>query len=1065
MSQPPDIERACVRRPGAAGRAGVRPGHLAAVALTASLCAAPVLAERLLIRTYSVDDGLPADQVACLVTDRAGFFWICTNNGLARFDGSRFVTFGTAHGLPDPVINHFLHDSHGHRWVATNGGGVARLEAGTPKSDARVFTSFRVGTTARSMRVNVLFESADGGLFAGTDGGLFRAGAADPQPVFEPVSLGLQGYPDGGLQIWALAVDGAGRLWVGTSGGLVLLRDNAPPLHIAVNPAQSADHIFSILPDTAGRLWLGHDAGLFVWLPPAVIPDVMTRTTLLAQARLCVPGSNADAPAVLPQADGAVCQWVPAGRSNSRIGISGVTTTQDGWIWVMSHASLVAFDGVRFRRFQTGDALPASGTQRIGVDPGGDIWMGAANGAHRILRRGFAQYTSDDGLPSELIQRIQRGTDGHLYVVTANSSLVRLDGDRWTSIQPRLPPLAGVAGRSRYGAALLDHTGAWWIGTGVGLLRYPTVQRLEDMASAVPLAHYTVADGLAGDDVWNIYEDARGDIWIATRVPGEEPLTRWERNTGQFHRYGAADGLPAATAVRTFAEDHRGALWAGLWDGGFARFDGRRFHYVEPGVDAPPGPRYQMVLDRQGWLWAGGREVVFSRDAAAARPHFETFRSTEGETITSRWLTLDGDGWILAATPSGLVRLHGDGRTQQLGTGRPFAGVEQPLHADPDGTLWLAREDHILRYTPVAPTRSAPPPVWIGGVRVAGEPISLPPMGVTSLSNIRLAPGQRQLQIDWFALGFGLDERVRYQFRLDNVDDGWSSPTTELGVVYAGLGPGRYRFQVRALNAANEASAEPATLAFDVTPPFYRRAWFGLLLATSLAALLVAIHRVRLARALELERVRSRIAADLHDEVGASLARVSLMSEATRRMLRSTPDAAETMLEEIGETSRSMVTAVGDVAFCIDPGRGGLAAFTARVRRFGEELLAGTGTAWTLRVHGDTSGIMLTSDQRRHLLAMVKEALHNAVKHAHARRITLDLAVQAGSLLLTLHDDGAGFSMHGDAEEVHAGNGMRNLRHRAAELGGHVAITSPTGAGTRVVIDVPLDGASRMSMQ
>lgn len=138
----------------------MKPIRLAIPLLTVVIGASPLDAQRLLLRSYAVADGLPGDH------DR--FLWVCTNNGLARFDGSRFVTYGTEDGLPDPVVNDFLRTRSGTRLAATNGGGIAWLEAGAPGPEGRAFTGFPVGSSGASMRVNVVFETRDGTLFAGS---------------------------------------------------------------------------------------------------------------------------------------------------------------------------------------------------------------------------------------------------------------------------------------------------------------------------------------------------------------------------------------------------------------------------------------------------------------------------------------------------------------------------------------------------------------------------------------------------------------------------------------------------------------------------------------------------------------------------------------------------------------------------------------------------------------------------------------------------------------------------------------------------------------------------------
>lgn len=1054
------------------------------------LLVSPLAAERLIIRTYSVVDGLPSDRIVCLVNDRDGFLWVCTSGGLSRFDGSRFVTYGTAQGLPDPVVNHFLQTRSGSRWVAMNGGGVARLDPGTPNADGCIFEPFDVGSTPRSMRVNILFETRAGSLLAGTDGGLFRARHPDAAARFELVPLALPGFPDSGLKVWAIAEDGEGRIWVGTSGGLVLLPGNRPPEHIHVAPAQSVDHVYDIVLDATGRLWLGHDTGVFVWNPPARgTRSLRDAAALIDRSTPCLasPKAGRTPPVRLPDTLDSVCQWVPGGGRRSSPRVRSLQQADHGSIWIASHAGLAVFDGARFRRFDTSHGLPTTLLRSVGVGPGGDVWVGSAfSGLHRIQRRGFTYFTADDGLTGPVTSTILSGSDRHVYIVSTTAVIHRFEGDRWTTVRPNLPASAGGLHRTIYATALIDRNDAWWIGTGEGLVRYPPVARLEALATTPPIATYTTQDGLAGNDIRQLFEDSRGDIWISTRVPGQMPLTRWERSTGRFQRFGTADGLPAERSVGGFVEHPSGTLWVAFWDGGVARFDGSRFQYFAPGEDVPPGALYKPLVDRRGWLWVPGPETFFSRDPTAPQPHFESFRDANGEHLTAFALMDDRDGWIYAQTFTGLLRFRAhNGRVQHIGFGKPFSEIRSRFHRDADGALWLLREDGILRYEPRPLLDRHPPPVRIARVRVAGEPLPVPPMGITSLAPLSLDADQRRIRFDYFGLAFGADAPLRFQVRLDGVDDEWGSPTSQSTVLYGGLGPGRYRFQVRAVSATGRVSAEPATVDFTILPPFWRRAWFLAALTALVAAVLFAAHRLRMRRVLELERIRTRIAADLHDDLGASLARVSLLSAATRRTLHDNPEHAERMLYEIGTTSRELVTAAGDIAFSIDPGRGQLDGLVARLRRFTEDLLADTGIDWRFTVDGEMTNVTLSSDQRRHLLAIVKEALHNAVRHGRPRHVSLTLALRGDLLEAELADDGCGFptDASGNGRGAHArrngrgreirrngcepeaGHGLRNMRDRARELGAHLEISSHPGGGTRISLRCPLRLRHRMIMR
>jgi signal transduction histidine kinase len=159
------------------------------------------------------------------------------------------------------------------------------------------------------------------------------------------------------------------------------------------------------------------------------------------------------------------------------------------------------------------------------------------------------------------------------------------------------------------------------------------------------------------------------------------------------------------------------------------------------------------------------------------------------------------------------------------------------------------------------------------------------------------------------------------------------------------------------------------------------------------------------------------------------------------------------------------VMAAGDIAFAIDPGRARLSGLVARLRRFSEDLLAPTDIEFRFQVDGETDRVVLSSDQRRHLLAILKEALHNAVRHGRPRQLTLRLAVRPQQLEAEVEDDGAGFPqtgafvtehVRGDGREPRPGQGLRNMERRALEVNGYLEIESRPGAGTRVRLRIPV---------
>jgi signal transduction histidine kinase len=297
-----------------------------------------------------------------------------------------------------------------------------------------------------------------------------------------------------------------------------------------------------------------------------------------------------------------------------------------------------------------------------------------------------------------------------------------------------------------------------------------------------------------------------------------------------------------------------------------------------------------------------------------------------------------------------------------------------------------------------------------------------------------------------FAYGAGL----RYQYKQENSAAGWSEPRAERSVLLGNLAPGDYRFIFRAVTPDNVVSPAPASLSFTLLPPFWQRWWFVLLVASAAAVLGWALHHAQVARLLELERIRTCIAADLHDDLSSSLSRISILSEVGRRRMTD-PDAMEaTILDQIGETARELIEATGDIVWAIDMRRGDLESLLARIRRFAGDLLEARGISVLFASPPRAAEIGLRPEMKRELYLVLKEALHNAGKHAQAKNVWIEVVATGRELVAEVRDDGVGFAGDGCSGNGHSGNGLRNLRERAARLGGTLAVDSVPGEGTRV---------------
>ena len=291
--------------------------------------------------------------------------------------------------------------------------------------------------------------------------------------------------------------------------------------------------------------------------------------------------------------------------------------------------------------------------------------------------------------------------------------------------------------------------------------------------------------------------------------------------------------------------------------------------------------------------------------------------------------------------------------------------------------------------------------------------------------------------------------------RLEGLDTQWSPPTPDATVRYVGLAPGSYRLGVRAL-AADGVPGPEATAAFVVRPPFWKSPAFfvSALALVGLAAFLVYRQGVR--HAVAVERVRTRLATDLHDDVGSSLARISILSEVGRRDVDPTGEAAR-LFGEIGETSRGVIDALGDAIWSIDPRHDDLQSLADRLRHFATDLLEGSGMACRMEIPADAAAVDLPAEPRRHLSLLLKEAVTNPARHAAARPVAVAFRLEDRRLSVEVDDDGRGFDESARVARDTEGRGLANMRMRAEALGGTFTLASSAGAGTRLlVVGIPL---------
>jgi signal transduction histidine kinase/ligand-binding sensor domain-containing protein len=988
--------------------------------LPAVLCAGALYGEQLAVRVFTTEDGLARNWITQIRRDSKGYLWFCTREGLSLFDGRRFTNYTAADGPGQAYVTDLLETTSGEYWVATLGGLYrfrfqrTLLSVGTRPR----FEIVRLGEKEDANSVQVLYEDHLGNIWCATGAGLFRLRPGDSKP--EHVDL----TPEGQQSIAGIVEDGRGRLWI--AGGARVFR-RLPSGEVQTFPSLKPipEEVRSVLLD-GDRLWLGGIGGLF-----AVRID-------------------SEPPRVEVQYQSTARKWISP--------VDEIYRASDGTFWLGSFG-LIRFrpdaksEAERFQRYLSSDLLGKQSIGPIVEDPAGNLWVSIlALGAARIPKERLFFYTEADGLENRAIQGLFETRRGEMVAVSGGTHhFNRFDGAGFQQIQPRLPKNVTYLGWGHGPIALQDRAGDWWTATGHGVLRYTGVDDIRGLAKRTPILYSTLA-GLHYA-VLRLLEDSRGDIWAGT----SDGIARWSRTTGRwkaFPRAQITQRAVLAASVHAMAEDRTGAVWAGIYHSGLVRFRGDSFETVR--VNLPAGSVNFLYTDHLGRLWIattqGGVAVIDHPEEAT--PAVRVYSREQGLSSNgTHCITEDHWGRIYIANSLGVDRLDpASGRIQRFTAahGLPPGEIER-LYCDRQGSIWFASNFGLARLVPEAEHFTDPPVPLLRSVRVNGMPFLEADLGQPAFSAFELKPDQGNVQIDFSALHFRVGEKLRYQYRLQGADQDWNPPVESQSAHYARLTPGRYRFEVRGVNDANLSSGT-AAVEFRLLAPVWQRAWFQALGGLVLGLLAFALHRMRTAQLLHLERVRTRIATDLHDDIGASLSQMAILSEVIgRRASAGDTGLVQHHATKIAAIARDLVDSMSDIVWAINPAKETLEDLEQRMREFAGEMLVPRNIALDFRTSRAAGDLPLSIEARREILLIFKEAIHNLVRHSACTEARVRLEAQNGCLKLEVHDNGRGLE-----SQPAEGNGLCNMRRRAEAARATLEFRSGAGEGTTVSLSVPL---------
>ena len=1054
--------------------------------LTAIMLAGSVHAEHLPVKIYTSADGLGSSFVDYLARDSHGFMWFCTRDGLSRFDGSQFTTYRLSGEKPAPGFENISETSKGLYFVSTTGGlfYFDRNTLSETRSDnsARPVLNAKFAGTDRGY----VFEDHEGKLWFGSVG-LFQMTVDENGVQYTPVDLHLpEKYADSfGISDIFEASDNS--LWLTTNLGIIRrLPDGRVVFYDAENSLGQTT--IAVAMDGEERIWMTKKRRFQVFIPePAreLGPDLFTLKPMIPSQPPTVIKMRPDSDISLPEKAGEVFQYTDADDGLLHTTASKLFRSSDGTMWLTVDRGLYRFEGKTVRFFSTEQGLPPS-LVRMAEDSAGNIWFGGASGVMRLDRKGLISYGPADGLGSPAVYAINEDRNGNLYFGNGSFYISEFDGKRFETARPAIPSEARIAWTSRF--VFLDSEGSWWLLSQLGLNRYSPLANIKMLNGARPAAIYGTQTGFNSNGMFQIFEDSKGTIWVSTQssMPRMRELASKKKGEEVFHTYSEEEGYPTFRSASSFAEGSDGSIWFGFYEGGVARYKGGKFTVILPEDGPPNGLVSDMLFDAKGRLWFSSTldGLYVSENWQDESPVFKKVVPADAlQSQNIRTLVEDKEGNIYAGTVRGIDRISPD--LQHVKHYSVNDGLASDFvvdsHRDREGTLWFATMNGLSKLVPSNDEASAPPTVWIGGLKIAGVEQSVPALGESQIQTAELSHTQNNFEIDFYGIDFRAGERLRYQYMLEGGDTDWRASTEQRQVTYANLQPGTYRFLVRSLNSDGVASANPAVVSFKILPPVWARWWFLTLCSIAVALVIILLFRFRVARLrevnaalitaknaeanlrhareeriAELESVRMRIATDLHDDIGASLTQIAVLSEVARTQSNSGNGNSSAPLIKISAVTNELVETMSDIVWSINPAKDHLSDLTQRMRRFASDVLSSKDIAIQFRVPDESDKITIKASLRRELFLIFKESVNNIAKHSGATRVEIDLKASAVELELTISDNGKGF-VDGEEDGGDGGNGLPSMKTRAEAVNGSLQIITAPNAGTRICVLLPLE--------
>lgn len=967
------------------------------------------------VDSWENDDGLPQNSVIAMTQTRDGYLWLGTINGLARFDGRRRFTVFDEDNTPglgsSPIVGLF-EDSRGSLWIGSELSGVLVAR------DGKV-TGLGIGQGNPESRLRTICEDASGAVWLTLhDGQLWRCGDDGVTNRFLAVPERVDGYR-------AAISDSEKRVWIGTdqSTFAVSATSDFGKGELRAEIPRASTSLKFLVPSRAGGYWRFGETQVERWDRDGAGRVFATNAWLAPVSAAC---EDDDGNLLVGTRGEGVFRIDAKGQTtplftNRVIYVLSMLVDRENTLWVGTDGNGLL--RLKQRLFQVVEPSRGLTVRSVAEDGSGGVWMGfnafdfSSASIGYLKDGGFRGYGRQHGLFNSSVFSVLVDGGGTLWAGTRGALFSRRETNfvleaAFEGLQP--PVFAIHEARD----------GRLWFGTAGGLV----------WRDGSNWGVFGMRDGLSSDNVTAVVDDRDGNVWAGTQAAG---LNRVRDRKVQVLR--KADGLPS-DEVSSLYVDAEGVLWVGTRVGGLAclrQGTWKQFSTKDGLVSNHIGC---VIEDGLGYLWIGSNAGLM-----------RVARKSLLERMPGARQPLD---------------VRSFGRPDGLPTRECAQGSQPGAAHGRDGRLWFPTQKGLVSVDPSKITSNTnPPPVNIESVVVDGQEQGLTAIRSRQLSSLTLSPRREHLEIAYTSLNLASPERAQFRYRLIGHESDWVDAGDSRVVHYSKLPPGEYQFQVKAANEDGIWSVSPAELTIVVEPPFYMTWWFlGVVVASVLGMVAGVVHYIstqKLQRQLAdmrqqeaLEKERSRIARDIHDQLGANLTQVSLLGELIEGD-REQPEEVSSHAKQIQATALETSRALDQIVWTVNPSNDTLDGLVNYVCKYAQEYLALAGLKYRLDVPADLPSTPITPEIRHNLFLAAKEAINNVVKHAQAESAWLRLKLEPGQFTIEIQDDGKGPSGMNE-QRARSRNGLRNMGKRLEDVGGKFEIGPAPERGTLVRLVAPL---------